>query len=124
MAMEPTREGGEEEGVEGEGSEDERGDEGGESEEIEEEVEVEVPLFRPLPGLLVFPNLPTLSFWLFGSGAHSKLHLQCDLPRIHAPKYMRALALTHGRAAHHKCAHLAAWFSKSPSTCLLVQLST
>ena len=36
--------------------------------EEEEVVEVEVPKFTPLPGLLVFPNLPILAFWLFNSG--------------------------------------------------------
>jgi len=27
-----------------------------------------VPKFKPLPGLLIFPNLPLLAFWLFGAG--------------------------------------------------------
>lgn len=39
-------------------------------EEVEEEVEEEEPLpkFIPLPGLLVFPNVLILSFWLFNTG--------------------------------------------------------
>ena len=40
-----------------------------EYEDVEVTVEVDVPPFRPLPGLLVWPNLPFLAFWLFGTGA-------------------------------------------------------
>ena len=59
----------------GKGEADKEDEEGGadkeEYEEVEVEVEVEVPKFKPLPGLLVFPNLPLLGFWIFGAGQPS-----------------------------------------------------
>ena len=39
-----------------------------EYEEVEEEVEVAVPPFRPLPAIFVLPNLPMFGFWLFNTG--------------------------------------------------------
>ena len=44
----------------------------GEYEDVEETVEVVVPRFRPLPGFLVWPNLPVLGFWLFNAGLAKK----------------------------------------------------
>ena len=41
-------------------------------ERLQVEVEVDVPTFRPLPGLLVFPNLPFLGFWIFNAGLVKK----------------------------------------------------
>ena len=41
-------------------------------ETTEVEVEVEVPAFRPLPGTLVWPNLPFLAFWIFIGGLVKK----------------------------------------------------
>ena len=41
-------------------------------EDVTEEVEVVVPTFKRLPGLLVWPNLPLLSVWLFGAGLVKK----------------------------------------------------
>ena len=43
-----------------------------EYEEVDEEIQVHLPKFRPLPGLLVWPNLPMLVFWLFNTGLVKK----------------------------------------------------
>tara|TARA_B110000046_G_scaffold116367_1_gene123415 strand:+ start:429 stop:629 length:201 start_codon:yes stop_codon:yes gene_type:complete len=60
-----------EENEQGKGEEEEHEEGGADEEDYEEveiEVEVEVPKYKPLPGLLVFPNLPLLGFWIFGAG--------------------------------------------------------
>ena len=59
-----------ESGMEG-GSIEDRGEDD-KYEDVEQEVRVEVPMFRPLPEILVFPNLPMLAVWFFGAGLVSK----------------------------------------------------
>ena len=41
-------------------------------EEVTVEEQVAVPTFKPLPGILVYPNLPVLAFWIFNSGLVKK----------------------------------------------------